>query len=325
MVRLRRLFFLALFAVLVVLSGGRRVARAQDGLSVELTYFRAAWQDSYVLVEWETATEFDNAGFFVLSADSENGDYAPVSDFILAEGSGATGAQYSFDDVDVEPGTTYWYKLAAVALDNSEELHGPVSAVPPSSDTATPTATTSAADTATHTPTFTATEGPTLTPTLPRTSTPTRTNTPESYIRPATNTPRATSYPAAATNTPRPAATSNPNAAVGASSTPPAQGNPESAASAAQVTGEASGGDELLPPTPTLEPLPSLTIEFGGTAVALAGPQSDLAAVTRPAQWLEKQPVSGRSNLVRLAPLALIGLIWTLLAGWFVVTARRLD
>jgi hypothetical protein len=182
-------FFLAVLALLAY-----QAAKA----AVDLVYFTATPQENGILLEWETATEIDNIGFYVTRSTNPGGTYDTVSPFISAEGEGVIGAQYDFLDDDVENGILYFYLLEALDTNQGVETHGPITATFSgqigNTDTPTPTIT----DTPTPSKTSKTTT-PTITrsPTETRTPIPTRTNTP---IPP---TPTATVY----TETPAPSET----------------------------------------------------------------------------------------------------------------------
>ena len=100
--------------------------------SVELVDFHAAGSAGRVLIEWETAAEIDNAGFHLSRSASEEGDYTHITEALIpAEGGPSQGATYSFEDKDVNPGTTYWFMLEDIDSSGAVTLHGPVSAVVP--------------------------------------------------------------------------------------------------------------------------------------------------------------------------------------------------
>jgi len=169
---------------------------------VTLVSFTASPGDGQVLLEWETASEIDNVGFYLYRSTSESGEYVRISEFIPSEGDAVLGAKYSYLDQDVQNGVTYYYKLESVATDGSSEFYGPISAVPQSQATMTPTATATATSTPTAIPSPTpmATKPPTATPTHP----PTATSTP---LPTATTTPTATFTPPPAPSSPTPTAT----------------------------------------------------------------------------------------------------------------------
>ena len=94
---------------------------------IELISFEAESLDDAVLLSWETATEMDNAGFFLWRMKFEAGDYFKItSELIPAEGNQFTGASYEFVDGDVEEGATYYYKLEDVDYYGNSSFHGPI-------------------------------------------------------------------------------------------------------------------------------------------------------------------------------------------------------
>ena len=98
---------------------------------VTLSYFTAVGCDGYVLLEWETASEIDNAGFNLWRGETEAGSYTQINAHLIpARGSPISGASYSYLDESVSNGVTYWYKLEDVDLHGVSTFHGPVSATP---------------------------------------------------------------------------------------------------------------------------------------------------------------------------------------------------
>lgn len=65
-----------------------------------------------VLVRWETASEVDTLGFFVLRAESPDGPFVPLNEtLVAAQGDPLTGASYQFEDCAVVWGRVYFYQL----------------------------------------------------------------------------------------------------------------------------------------------------------------------------------------------------------------------
>ncbi len=96
---------------------------------VTLASFTATPHAGYVLVEWETASEIDNAGFNVWRSEAEAGTYTSLNTHLIpARGGPTTGASYSYDDEAVTNGVTYWYKLEDVDTHGASTFHGPASA-----------------------------------------------------------------------------------------------------------------------------------------------------------------------------------------------------
>ncbi len=98
-------------------------------LVVTLAAFEATAQPDHILVNWETVSELNNAGFNLYrSLDGEWGSAALLG-FVPSQAPGSTqGAAYAWQDVDVAAGQTAWYWLEDVDLGGVATLHGPVSA-----------------------------------------------------------------------------------------------------------------------------------------------------------------------------------------------------
>jgi len=260
---------------------------------VTLVYFRATPQDERVLLEWETATEIDNAGFFVNRSLAQFSGYVRVSTFIPSEGDDLTGGFYQYYDLNVTNGVTYWYLLEAVNLDQSTEFHQPpVSAVPGNQ---TPTSTTMATGTVTTTPSGTGTL--TATPT----QTQTRTPTPILAGQTAPSTPIVTAtlvYPGPETQ--------------GVLSTPAGVGS-----GATLFPGEESAG------TATLVPLPEITMMFPAREIELV---SALESNVSQANLNTRASSARTSILLRGIVLAgLVMVVWMVLGGLYFLASRRFE
>ena len=98
-------------------------------LYVDLTAFFTQAAKESILITWETASEIDNAGFHLWRSDAENGEYLRITeDLIPADGGPTWGASYTYEDFDVKPNLTYYYKLEDIAYNGVSAFHGPVSA-----------------------------------------------------------------------------------------------------------------------------------------------------------------------------------------------------
>jgi hypothetical protein len=85
-----------------------------------------------VLLEWETASEMDTAGFNLWRAEAASGPYIQLNaDLIPARGEPYVGARYHYIDQAVVRGMTYYYQLEDVDLFGVRTRHGPVTAVVP--------------------------------------------------------------------------------------------------------------------------------------------------------------------------------------------------
>ena len=95
-----------------------------DPTPVILSGLRAETGHGRIRVIWETATEFGAAGYVVLRSERLRGPFERINHGIIA----ATGqpgeiAKYEFVDESVQPGRTYFYRIAEVAPDGAiEEL-----------------------------------------------------------------------------------------------------------------------------------------------------------------------------------------------------------
>jgi len=170
--------------------------------AVDLVSFTAIAHEDYILVEWETATEIDNAGFYVTRDTDPVPPFEPISGFIPAEGSGVIGAQYEFLDDEISNGEIYYYILEAVDTHQNIDMHGPISVTFGSQVTNTPTV----SSTSTRTPGAQNTATPTRSPTPTKTRTPAPGKT--ATLPPPTFTP--TSYTETPTHTVTPSHTPSP-------------------------------------------------------------------------------------------------------------------
>ena len=139
--------------------------------AISLSSFQAAGRDNQILLTWVTETEYDSEGFVVWSSEFEDGTYNPISEFIQSTGAGPTGATYTWLDESVPNGVRQFYKLEAIALDQSSEFYGPISAV---AGLTTPTTTLTLSTQTTASP------GATLTSTLPARTTQPPSQSPQS-------------------------------------------------------------------------------------------------------------------------------------------------
>jgi hypothetical protein len=147
---------------------------------VDLLYFIATPGNVSVVLTWETATEFDNIGFYVRRGSTSTGPFTRISPLIISIGDPLTGHLYNFEDTSVEIGVLYYYVLEVLNADGTSNLTIPVSAIIPGpTATATTTATQTATPVVSPSPTTTNTPplpvAPASTSTLSYTATPTTT------------------------------------------------------------------------------------------------------------------------------------------------------
>ncbi|MHC4499011.1 MAG: hypothetical protein ACYS21_07865, partial [Planctomycetota bacterium] len=98
---------------------------------VDLVGFEAIGHFGKVLVNWQTDSEINNAGFNLLRSEHPHSGYSKVNSALIPGlGNSAIGAEYGFVDDSVIDGTTYYYMLEDVDFDGKSTLHGPVQAHP---------------------------------------------------------------------------------------------------------------------------------------------------------------------------------------------------
>lgn len=87
-------------------------------LPIELTRFTATAAGDHILLNWETATELNNAGFEVQRSLNDGRDFSAIG---WVEGAGTSQASrtYTFKDADVKPGIRYTYRLMQVDFDGT--------------------------------------------------------------------------------------------------------------------------------------------------------------------------------------------------------------
>jgi len=98
---------------------------------INLSSFTATPKAGKVILQWNTESEIDNAGFNLYRSESADGDYAKINDALIsAEGFSTQGASYEFIDKNVKNRKTYWYKLEDINLSGVSKFHGPIKATP---------------------------------------------------------------------------------------------------------------------------------------------------------------------------------------------------
>jgi hypothetical protein len=287
------------FAILLLLLGNLLLFPSPAHAAVTLIGFTAQWSDGVMLIEWQTATELDNAGFYVQRSLTIDGGYERISTFIPTMGDPLTGYSYSFIDPNIQEGVVYFYRLEAVDTGNNSHLFDPVSAYagPP---TPTPTATPS--------PTITETLSPGVTPSA--TASPTTTPSPTPSVT-NTLTPAPTT---ALTPSPLPSLTPTiPTPPTATSTFPPTRTRTPTRTPLPTKTPTIT-----LTPTNTLIPLGTVTLILPSLTSTLT-PTEIPAAISTP---LPSPPPDDRRELARLGLIVVIGVLWLLLAGWLVIFFR---
>jgi hypothetical protein len=106
-----------------------------QSLPVELKSFNAKAGDSFIELQWITASESENLGYLIMRNIDEEGDYKELDSYTnnsLLEGAGNSSMTrtYRYVDKTVTNGITYWYKLVDVDINGICTEHGPVHATP---------------------------------------------------------------------------------------------------------------------------------------------------------------------------------------------------
>jgi hypothetical protein len=127
---------------LLVIGVGRFQGGEQNGfgyvipcsagpLVVSLASFEAAPGDGRVDLQWQTASEIDNAGFAVLRRDVRTGKVERVNPKLIpGAGTSTTGGSYSFVDTKALNGKNYLYMLEDWDVNAMNTIHPPKRAVP---------------------------------------------------------------------------------------------------------------------------------------------------------------------------------------------------
>jgi len=102
----------------------------EDDNAITLEKFTAAAERDKVVLNWTTGTEIDNLGYFIVRSTDLESNYELVNTKIISSTSnGTSGSEYTFNDVNVNPGTIYYYWLISVDVNGVYNLYGPVSII----------------------------------------------------------------------------------------------------------------------------------------------------------------------------------------------------
>ena len=107
-------------------------------LPVELSLFSAKAYTTKVVLTWQTESEIDNQGFYVLKSDAEEGEFNIISNLIDGAGTSTIPQNYEYMDDNVIPGQTHWYKLKQVDFSGQFEFYGPLEVLVPKGEDTSP-------------------------------------------------------------------------------------------------------------------------------------------------------------------------------------------
>lgn len=89
-----------------------------------------AWQESQtavILVEWNTASELNTAGFNLFRSESAEGPFEKINpQLVPASPDPLAGGKYIYRDEAVEPGKTYYYELEDIENTGGSTRYGPI-------------------------------------------------------------------------------------------------------------------------------------------------------------------------------------------------------
>ena len=107
-------------------SIGVRISPAGYALPVELLYLTAEPIDnSYVKLNWATASEIDNAGFDIERSD-DGVNFSKIG-FVAGHGTSTVQNDYALNDMDVYPNAVYYYRTRQLDVNGNYEYSSIVS------------------------------------------------------------------------------------------------------------------------------------------------------------------------------------------------------
>lgn len=111
--------------------GWGRIYAGDAPTAVDLARFEITTDGDTVLVTWETAMEIHNLGFNLYRAKSPDGEYVRLNERLIPsqDPGAAWGTTYTWQDTEVSPGATYYYRLEDIDLNGMRTFHGPVAAM----------------------------------------------------------------------------------------------------------------------------------------------------------------------------------------------------
>ncbi|MGA1825972.1 MAG: C25 family cysteine peptidase [bacterium] len=99
-----------------------------ESTAVTLLSFSASGHDSWIRIEWETAQEISNMGFYLYRAQSVDGPFVKCTNKLIPGSHMSMRAQYYYyDDSSVRQGNRYYYKVEDIDLWGKRTAHGPIS------------------------------------------------------------------------------------------------------------------------------------------------------------------------------------------------------
>jgi hypothetical protein len=112
---------------------GHRIYSAVISLLVlSVVLVACAVSPTRIVVQWETASEINTAGFNLYRSERAEGPYTKVNvQIIPASTDPVLGGKYVYEDTNVVPGRTYYYQLEDVEFSGTTARHGPLTITAP--------------------------------------------------------------------------------------------------------------------------------------------------------------------------------------------------
>jgi hypothetical protein len=84
-------------------------------------------QQAPIIVDWETASELDTAGFNLYRSEQAEGPFERINPSLIpASPDPLVGGEYSYTDREVEVGRVYYYRLEEVETSGKTTQTGPI-------------------------------------------------------------------------------------------------------------------------------------------------------------------------------------------------------
>ncbi|MBU1626012.1 hypothetical protein KKB18_01450, partial [bacterium] len=98
--------------------------------AITLETFTAKAIDDKIILSWQTGTEIDNLGFYLVKSENIDSGYILLNkEIIPVMGTPYSGYSYQYVDENVKAGSVYYYWLADVDVFGKYEIHGPVKVI----------------------------------------------------------------------------------------------------------------------------------------------------------------------------------------------------
>ncbi|GAB4336998.1 MAG: hypothetical protein Kow0037_19110 [Calditrichia bacterium] len=103
--------------------------QGDNPLPVSLISFTAEPGKESIRLKWATASEIDNAGFFIFRKTEEQNSFEQLNvQIIPGQGYSTTTNEYEYEDRNVVPGMTYYYKLVSRDFDGTVHTYNTIEA-----------------------------------------------------------------------------------------------------------------------------------------------------------------------------------------------------